>query len=73
MAGNIQADASGNIYVEFDYNNIILVDPNKTTDSFNNVQERLVDHENLVMYANLECDVLPRTKLAVGSPGQDGQ
>ena len=35
MAGNIQADASGNIYVEFDYNNIILVDPNKTTDSFN--------------------------------------
>ena len=39
MAGNIQADTSGNIYVEFDYNNIILVDPNKTTDSFNNVQE----------------------------------
>ena len=73
MAGNIQADTSGNIYVEFDYNNIILVDPNKTTDSFNNVQERLVDHENLVMYANLECDVLPRTKLAVGSTGQDGQ
>ena len=72
MAGNIQADTSGNIYVEFDYNNIILVDPNKTTDSFNNVQERLVDHENLVMYANLECDVLPRTKLAVGSTGQDG-
>jgi len=70
MAGNIQADKSGNILVEFDYNNIIVVDPNKTIDDFGNIQERLVDHENLVMYANLECDVLPRTKLAVGATGQ---
>jgi hypothetical protein len=70
MAGNIQADNSGNVYVEFDYNNIIVVDPNKTIDNFGKVQERLIDHENLVMYANLEADVLPRTKLAVGtSPG----
>ncbi len=68
MAGNIQADTSGNILVEFDYNNIIVVDPNKTVDNFGNIKDRLVDHENLVMYANLECDVLPRTKLAVGAP-----
>ncbi len=68
MAGNIQADNSGNILVEFDYNNIIVVDPNKTIDNFGNIKDRLVDHENLVMYANLECDVLPRTKLAVGAP-----
>jgi hypothetical protein len=57
MAGNIQADTSGNIYVEFDYNNIIVVDPNKTIDDFGNIKERLVDHESLVMYANLEADV----------------
>ena len=71
MAGNIQADTSGNILVEFDYNNIIVVDPNKTIDDFGNIRERLVDHENLVMYANLEADVLPRTKLAVGGAPND--
>jgi hypothetical protein len=71
MAGNIQADTSGNILVEFDYDSIIVVDPNKTIDDFGNIKDRLVDHENLVMYANLEADVLPRTKLAVGISPQD--
>jgi hypothetical protein len=71
MAGNLSPDKSGNIYVEFDYNNIILVDPNKIIDANNNVSERIVDHENLVMYANLEADVLPRTKLAVGISPED--
>ena len=71
MAGNIQPDLSGNIYVEFDENNIIVVDPNKTDDGFGNISERLVDHENLVMFANLEADVLPRTKLAVGGSPND--
>jgi hypothetical protein len=68
MAGDkIRGDNSGNILVEFDYNNIILVDPNKTIDSKGKVSERLVDHENMVMYANLEAELLPRTKLNVGS------
>ena len=71
MAGNLQADNSGNILVDFDYNNIIVVDPNKTIDSFGNIRERLVDHENLVMYANLEAEVVPRTKLAVGGSPED--
>lgn len=71
MAGNIQADSSGNILVEFDYNNLIVVDPNKTIDNFGNIKERLVDHESLVMYANLEAELLPRTKLAVGGTSQD--
>jgi hypothetical protein len=65
MAGKASADNSGDILVEFDYQNIIMVDPNKTIDSLGNISERLVDHENLVMYANLEADVVPRTKLAV--------
>ena len=71
MAGNLSPDKSGNIYTEFDYNNLILVDPNKIIDDNDNVSERLVDHENLVMYANLEADVLPRTKLAVGISPED--
>lgn len=75
MVGNGLADNSGNIYVEAAYNNVILVDPNKTWRIASNgqqvVEERLVDHENLVMYANLEAEILPRTKLAVGSSPQD--
>jgi hypothetical protein len=67
MADKIQGDISGNVYVDFAYNNIIIVDPNKTQDNQGNVTERLVDHENLVMYANLEAELLPRTKLAIGA------
>jgi hypothetical protein len=73
MAGSVvQGDKSGNILVEFDYNNIIVVDPNKTIDAFGNIKERIVDHENIVMYANLEAEVIPRTKLALGiTPSND--
>lgn len=70
MVDNIP-DNGGNILVEFDYNNIIVVDPNKTIDAQGNMKERLVDHENLVMFVNLEAEVLPRTKLAVGGSPQD--
>lgn len=59
-------DNNENILVEYDYNNITIIDPNKIVDSNGVVKERLVKHENLVMYANLECTTLPRTKLAVG-------
>jgi hypothetical protein len=73
MAGSVvQGDKSGNILVEFDYNNIIVVDPNKTIDAFGNIKERLVDHENMVMFANLEAELIPRTKLALGvTPSND--
>ena len=67
MAGNFQGDLSGDILVEFDYNNIVLVDPNKTIDSRGVISERIVDHEDLVMFANLEAETLPRTKLALGT------
>jgi hypothetical protein len=53
------------IYVETDYDNIILIDPNKVVIN-NEVKDRLVDHEELVFYANLETRVIPRTKLAIG-------
>jgi hypothetical protein len=66
-------DSNENILVEFDYDNITLIDPNKVVDDFGNVSERLVKQENLVYYANLECSVLPRTKLAVGTSFGDNQ
>ena len=64
-------DNSENILVEFDYNNIFLVDPNKVIDDNGRAQDRNVKQENLVIYANLECKVLPRTKLALGVAGND--
>ena len=64
MVGNNE-----NILVEFDYQNIVLVDPNKTIDSDGNVKERLLKHENLTYYANLECSLFPRTRLSQNSNG----
>lgn len=64
MVGNNE-----NVLVEFDYQNIVLVDPNKTIDSDGNVKERLLKHENLTYYANLECSLFPRTRLAQSSSG----
>jgi hypothetical protein len=55
-----------NVYVETDYDNVIVVDPNKVVDSGGKVSERLVNHEELVMYASLEAKVIPRSKLVVG-------
>ena len=64
-------DNSENILVEFDYNNITIVDPNKVIDAQGKVKDRNVKQEDLVMYANLECKVLPRTKLALGVASND--
>ena len=54
------------IYIETEYDNILVVNPNEVYDSNGGRQERLVDHEDLVYYANLETFLIPRTKLAVG-------
>ena len=69
MADNL--GNNDNIFVDFDCQNIVLVDPNKTQNVDGSVSERRLAHENLVMYANLEARVIPRTKLAVGSPISD--
>lgn len=65
------ADNQENILVEFDYNNITIIDPNKVIDENGKAKERFVRQEDLVMYANLECKVLPRTKLAIGVASND--
>jgi hypothetical protein len=53
------------IYIETDYDNVVLIDPNKIVVN-NEIKDRLVDHEDLVFYANLETRVIPRSKLAFG-------
>jgi len=63
MVGKLQTK---NIYVETDYDNIILLDPNKLENPEGGYVQRLVDAEDLVYYANLETKIIPRTKLAIG-------
>ena len=59
------------VYVVTSYDNIIVVDPNKVVDSDGTVSERLVNHEELVMYASLEAKIIPRSKLVVGDNFND--
>jgi len=66
MVGN-----TNNVLVEYDYQNIILVDPNKLISDDGKAEERLVDHEDMVMYASLTCKLVPRTKLAIGADLQN--
>jgi len=61
----------GDIFIEVSENNIFLIDPNRVLTSDGNIKERNVKHENLIMYANLEAKIYPRTKLLVGAPIDD--
>lgn len=59
------------VFVETEYDNVVVVDPNKVVNPDGTVEERLVNHENLITYANLQARVIPRTKLAIGSNYDD--
>ena len=52
-----------NIHVKVDQNNLIYIDPNSIVDKDGNVQPRGVKQENLIIYANLEADIVPRSIL----------
>ena len=59
--GNSNLNQNENILVVVDQQNIVHVDPNTIIDQNGQLQSRLVDHENLVMYVNLEADLVPRS------------
>jgi hypothetical protein len=62
--------ADEKIYVESSFENILIVNPNKIINSDNNPEDRNVRQEDLVMYANLECNLQPRSRLLVGENDQ---
>lgn len=66
MANN-NIGTNENIHVRVDQNNLIFIDPGTIVDKDGQLHPRLVDHENLVMYVNLEADLIPRS--AVFSEG----
>jgi len=61
--------ASENIYVfQNTCNNIVVVNPNKVTNmDGGNAEDRNIKQENLIYYANLECTLIPRSRLINGS------
>lgn len=61
MANNKLND-NENILIKVDQNNLIYVDPNSVVVN-GEVQPRNIKQENLVMYVNLEADLIPRTVL----------
>ncbi|NBO36209.1 hypothetical protein EBU91_01510, partial [bacterium] len=58
------------IYVESSFDNILIVNPNKVYNEQNFPEDRLIKHEELVMYANLQCNLQPRSRLLVGEDFQ---
>ena len=50
------------IYVKVDQNNLLYVDPNSVI-SDGEVLMRNIEQENLIIYVNLEADLVPRTNL----------
>ena len=55
-----------NILVEFAEQNVVLVDPNQILVD-GKPQQRLVKHEELVIYLNLQARVVPRSKVISGA------
>lgn len=54
----------GKINVKVDQQNIIHIDPN-TINENGVVKNRYVNQENLVVYANLEAELIPRSKMLI--------
>lgn len=64
--GNNDINKTENILIKVDDNNIVYIDPNSVINN-KAVEQRDVPSENLVVYVNLEADLIPRTVLAIDS------
>jgi hypothetical protein len=68
--GNNDINKTENILVKVDDNNIVYIDPNSVVNN-KQVEMRDVPSENLVVYVNLEADLVPRSILNVnGATGK---
>lgn len=60
--GNNRINENENILVKVDVNNLIFIDPNSVQNG-DTIEERGIKQENLVMFVNLEADLIPRSSL----------
>ena len=67
---NSNLSNSENILVKVDQNNLIYIDPNSIITKEGEIQPRGVEQEKLVMYVNLEADIVPRSILASANDQQ---
>ena len=58
--GNNEITGNENIHVKVDHNNLIFIDPNSVVNN-GIIEPRGIKQENLMMYVNLEADLIPRT------------
>ena len=58
-----KSDKTEEILVKVDQNNLIYIDPNSVIKD-GVIESRGLNQENLVMYLNLEADLVPRTILS---------
>lgn len=65
MVNNRDYPNGENILVKVDENNLVYIDPNSVVDSNGEIHPRGHKQENLVMYVNLEADMVPRTTLTM--------
>ena len=63
MADNI---VSGDVFIELEQNNVFIINPNKEFNEQGYAEARNIKQEDFVTYANLECNLLPRTRLLIG-------
>ena len=57
---------SNDIFVEKNFDNIFIVNPNRVLNQYGNPEDRYVKHEELIYYVNLECELKPRSRLISG-------
>jgi hypothetical protein len=62
--GNNNLSNSEDIYVKVDQNNLIYIDPNTVINSKGEISDRGLEQEKLVMFVNLEADLVPRSILS---------
>ena len=61
--GSNREKNSEDILVKVDQNNLMYIDPNSVISKKGEILPRGIDQENLVMYVNLEADLIPRSTL----------
>lgn len=64
--GNSDLSNSEDILIKVDQNNLIYIDPNSIVNTEGEVEPRGIKQENLVIYVNLEADIIPRSILIAG-------
>ena len=67
--GNNNLKENENLHIRLSENNVVCIDPNSVVNQDNFVQPRDLNPEDLVLFVNLEADLIPRSELIL--PGEN--